>query len=129
MSLVKRDLAARFVASRQVGPVAIASSTNTDGAAVDLAAYPGWKVLLVASVGSRTDGTYTFKLQSSDDGSTGWTDETAVDGSAAAVSAANTTVEAAYAPTRRYVRVRAVSASVTSGAVADAYILLVPPGS
>ena len=128
MTLVKRDIATRFVVSKQVGPVSIATDTNTDGVAFDLGQYPGWKVLMVASVGTRTDGSFTAKLQESDDGSTGWTDVSAFDGSAAAVSAADTTREAAYAPAKRYVRVRVVSASTTSGALVSAHLVIAPPG-
>lgn len=127
MSLVRRDVATRTSVSRQVGPVSIATDTNTDGSAVDLGAYPGWKVLLIGSVAARTDGTYTIKLQSSADGSTSWTDETVVDGSAAAISASNTTRVSAYTPSRRYLRVRVVSASTTSGALVSAHIVLLPP--
>lgn len=127
MSLVRRDVATRTSVTRQVGPVSIATDTNTDGTAIDLADYPGWKVLLIGSVGTRTDGTFTFKLQSSADGSTSWTDETAVDGSVAAISAASTTRVAAYSPSRPYVRIRLTSASTSSGALVAGYVVLLPP--
>lgn len=124
--MTRRDIDAAVSVTRALGPVSIATDTDTDSSTIDLHDYPGYRVLLVASVGTRTDGTFTFSVrQSSDDSS--YTALTAFSGSVAAVSAADTTRKAAYSPTARYLQVRCTSASTTSGALVSAYLLLVPP--
>lgn len=103
----------------------IATDTDTDSSTIDLNSFPGYRVFLIAGTGTRTDGTYTFSVrQSADDSS--YAALTPTSGAVTAVSAANTTREAAYSPTQRYLKVRCTSASTTSGAIIAAYLLLVP---
>ncbi|HEX7277787.1 MAG TPA: hypothetical protein VF244_10475 [Acidimicrobiales bacterium] len=105
------------------------SSTTVNGTGVDLSAFPGWRVMLVGFVGTRTDGTYTFSLEQSDDNST-FAAITPMAGSVAVVNASNTRRSASYTPTKRYVRAVLVSATVTSGATGTgALIVLVSPGA
>lgn len=93
---------------------------------IDLHDYPGYRVMLIAGLGARTDGTFTFSVeQSSDDSS--YTALSPASGSVAAVSAANTFREACYSPTKRYLQVKSVASSTTSGALQYAFVLLVPP--
>lgn len=127
MSLVRSDVDAQFSVNRGVGPVSIATDTNTLSSAIDLTGKPGWKVLLVGSVGTRTDGTFTFSLHESDASGGSYAAVTPFSGSVAAVSAANTTRTAAYQPTKPFVKVNVLSASTTSGALISSYVILVPP--
>lgn len=127
MSTIRADLDAQFSITRAIGPVSIATDTNTLSSAIDLTAKPGWRVILVASVGTRTDGTFTFSLHSATSSGGSYAAETPFSGSLAAVSAATTTRTAAFIPTKPFVKVNVLSASTTSGALVDAYVILVPP--
>ena len=127
MANVRADLDARYSVTRAIGPVSIATDTNTLSSAIDMTGKPGWKVLLVGSTGTRTDGTYTFSLHTSDASGGTYAAETPFSGSVAAVSAANTTRTAAYIPTKPFLKVNVLSASTTSGALVSAYVILVPP--
>lgn len=121
------DVDASVVATKALGPVSIATDTDTLSSAIDLNAYPGYRVLLVASTGTRTDGTFVWSVVQSSDNSS-YTALTPYAGSVAAVSAADTTRMASYAPTKRYIKVNLNSASTTSGALVSAYVLLIPRG-
>lgn len=127
MTLVRSDIDAQYSINRGVGPVSIATDTNTLSSAIDLTAKPGWKVLLVASVGTRTDGTFTFSIHQSSASGGSYAAITPFSGSVAAVSAANTTRTAAYQPTLPFIKVNVLSASTTSGALIASYVILVPP--
>lgn len=120
------DVDGGIAVTRALGPVSIATDTDTDSATVDLNAFPGYRVFLVAGTAARTDGTFTFSLrQSADDSS--YAAVTPYSGAVTAISTANVTREACYAPTSRYLKVRCTSASTTSGALIAAYLLLIPP--
>ena len=127
MTLVRSDVDAGLIETRAIGPLVIATNTDTDSATVDLSAYPGYRVLFLAAVGARTDGTYTPKIRHSHDDSI-FADGTVFSGSAAAVSAADTMRVFTYQPARRYVKLRVTSASTTLGASVTGFIILVPPG-
>ncbi len=104
-----------------------ATSTTVNGTGVDLAPYGGYRVMLIGTVGTRTDGTYTFSLEQSDDNSS-FAALAPAAGSVAAVSASNTRRTAQYIPTKRYVRAVLVSATVTTGATGTgALIVAVAP--
>lgn len=129
MSLVRQDIDAQFSITRAIGPVSIATDTNTLSSAIDLSDKPGWKVLLVASTGTRTDGTFTFSIHESDASGGSYAAVTPVSGSVTATSAANTMKTAAYAPSKPFIKVNVLSASTTSGAIVTAFVILVPPSS
>lgn len=126
---VRSDLDARLTYNSSINPQAIASNTTVNGASSDLTAVaPGCRVYVTASVGSRTDGTYTFTVQDSADNSS-FADASVYSGSLAAISAANTNRTASFVPAvgRPYVRVKVTSTSVTTGGVVAANIFLAPP--
>lgn len=129
MSLVRVDVDAQYSITRAIGPVSIATDTNTLSSAIDLTAYPGWKVLLIGSTGTRTDGTFTFALHSAATTGGSYAAETPFSGSLTATSAANTTKIAAFIPTKPFVKVNVLSASTTSGALITAFVVLLPPTS
>lgn len=127
MTLVRSDLDAQFAITKGIGPVSIATNTTTLSAAIDMANYPGWKVLLIAATGTRTDGTYAPSLTESDTSGGAYTNVPAVSGSVANISAADTSRHSSYQPTKRFVKAQIVSTSVTTGALLTAYVILVPP--
>lgn len=127
MSQVRNDVDAGIVVADVLGPVSIATNTNTETSAIDLAAYPGYRVMAVVASGTYTDGTYAIKFRESDDNST-YTDGTVFAGSAANITAADTAREFSFRPTKRYLKVRITSTSTTSGALLMAMVLLVPTG-
>jgi len=54
---------------------AVTLSADGQGAAVDIAAFHGWGLLVLnSSATAAADNTADVKLQHSDDGATGWTD-------------------------------------------------------
>lgn len=127
MSLVRTDIDSQFSITRAIGPVSIATDTNTLSSAIDLTTKPGWRVLLIGSTGTRTDGTFTFSLHSSDASGGTYAAETPFSGSLTATSAANTMKTAAFVPTKPFVKVNVLSASTTSGALITAFVVLIPP--
>lgn len=127
--MIRSDLDAIGSVTRALGPVSIASSTDTLSSAIDMTGKPGWRVLLVGSVGTRTDGTFTFSLQSATTSGGSYTAETPVSGSLAAISAANTMKTASFAPTKPFLKVNVNSTTVTSGGLVDAYVILLPPSA
>ncbi len=129
MSLVRSDIDGQFSITRAIGPVSIATDTDTLSSAIDLTGKPGWKVLLISSVGTRTDGTFLVTLQQASTSGGSYADITAFSGSAAAISAATTTRMSAYQPTKPFLKVNVHSTGTTSGALVDAYVILVPPGA
>lgn len=127
MTLIRSDIDGIFNITRAIGPVSIATSTDTLSAAIDLTNFPGWKVLLVAATGTYTDGSYTVTLQQSDTSGGSYADITPFSGSTAAISAANTLKTSAYQPTKLFLKVNVHSTGVTSGALVSASVILVPP--
>jgi hypothetical protein len=123
---VRADVDTGIVVVRALGPGLEDNDDTNTSATVDLHDYPGWRVFLIAGLGSRTDGSFTFSVeQSSDDSS--YAALAPSSGSVAAVAAADTVREACYQPTKRYLQVKSVAASTTDGAVHFALLLLVPP--
>jgi hypothetical protein len=129
MTKIRRDVATRFVVSKQIGPVSIGSDTTTSGAAIDLTNYPGWKVLLVASTGTHTDGVFDVYLEQCATSGGTYATITPIDGSVAQFDDADQTREAAYTPTLPFIRASIDSDVESSGALLAAYVILVPPGS
>lgn len=122
------DLDNTITVTGAINPALQATNATVNGSSVDLWA-PGYRdprVLLVAGLGTRTDGSFTFSVEQSDDDSA-YSALTPYSGSLAAVAATNTQRRASYQPTKRYVRAKSVSSGVTSGAVHYALMLLVPP--
>jgi hypothetical protein len=129
---VRNDIDARLSINSSIGAQAVASSTTVHGTSVNLAASTSphdARVMAVCSVGSRTDGTFTFALEDSADNSS-FAAVTLLAGSLAAISAADTDKTASYIPVagRPYVRVSVTSTTVTSGGVVAAYTIVAPNG-
>jgi hypothetical protein len=125
---VRNDIDARLSINSSIGAQAVASSTTVHGTSVDLRTKAhDARVMAVCSVGSRTDGTYTFALEDSADDSS-YTAVTLLSGSLSATAAADTDKTAAYIPVagRPFVRVSVTSSGVTSGAVVAAYTIVAP---
>jgi hypothetical protein len=129
MSRVRMDIDARFSVTKALGPVNITSNTNTDSAAIDISAFPGWKVMVIVSTGTRTDGTYTPSVLQSATSGGSYSAITPVNGDVSGIGAADTTRKASYRPTQNFLKVRVASTSVTTGGLVTAFILLVPPTS
>lgn len=132
---MRESLYTRVRALRALNHSAITTATNTDGPALDLdQSGQDYKVaMLVAAMGTWTDGSYAFVPQESADGSTGWTNVPAerLQGSAT-LGAANAVGEVGVIPdpqNARFLRVRVVSTGVTTGAAAQAVWLLGSPSS
>lgn len=124
--MTRRDVDGGIVVVRALGPVLEDNDDTNRSSTIDLHDYPGYRVMLIAGLGSRTDGSFTFSVEQSDDDST-YTALAPSSGSVAAVAAADTVREAAYTPTKRYLQVKSVAASTTDGALHFAFVLLVPP--
>ena len=127
MSRVRRDLDAQFSITRALGPVSIATDTNTLSSAIDLTDKPGWRVLLIAGTGTRTDGTYTVSVHQADTSGGEYAAIAPDSGSVSAISGANSLRKASYSPTKPFIKVNILSASTTSGALLCADVVLVPP--
>lgn len=123
---IRADVDGGIVVVRALGPVVEDNDDTNTSATIDLHDYPGYRVMLVAGLGARTDGSFTFSMEESSDDSS-YTALAPWSGSLAAVAAANTVREAAFQPTKRYLQVKSVAASTTDGAVHFAFVLLVPP--
>lgn len=124
--MTRRDVDGPIVVVRALGPVLEDNDDTNVSSTIDLHDYPGYRVMLIAGLGSRTDGSFTFSVEQSDDDST-YAALAPSSGSVAAVAAADTVREAAYTPTKRYLQVKSVAASTTDGAVHFAFVLLIPP--
>lgn len=122
------DLTNTVTVTGPIGPLNQGSNATVNGSSVDLwsLGYRDPRVLLIASVGTRTDGSFTFSLEQSDDDSS-YSALSPYSGDLSAVAAANTTRTAAYTPTKRYVRAKSVSTGITTGAIQGARVLVVPP--
>ncbi len=121
---VRGDLPGITVLTGIVAGSTVASGT-VNGTGIDLQSYePGSRVMLIAAIGTRTDGTFTYSLEQSDDDST-YVAVTALAGSMAAISASDTRRTATYVPTKRYIRAVKVAATVTSGSTGTGALLLV----
>jgi hypothetical protein len=105
-----------------IDSIAVTANGATNGASVSLDSYET-NPIAVLTVSSRTDGTYTLKLQHSADGST-WADY----GNAASGLSANGTaiasVDSQANPLLTYIRAVVTAGSVTSGATikVDLYV-------
>lgn len=124
--MTRRDVDAPIVVVRALGPVLEDNDDTNVSSTIDLHDYPGYRVMLIAGLGSWTDGSFTFSVEQSADDST-YVALAPSSGSVAAVAAANTVREAAYTPSKRYLQVKSVAASTTDGALHFALVLLIPP--
>lgn len=129
MSLVRADIDARAVVTKVIGPAVIADDGDTLSSAVDLTAYPGWRVLLIGALGTRTDGTFTFSVTEAATSGGEYTALTPVSGSVAAAATSDLVREASYIPTKPFIKVNVAAASTTSGAPVVAFVVLLPPSS
>lgn len=123
---IRADVDAGILVVRALGPVVEDNDDTNTSATIDLHDYPGYRVFLIAGLGSRTDGSFTFSMQQSSDDSS-YSALAPSSGSVAVVAAANTVRTAAYSPTKRYLQAKSVAASTDSGANHFAFVLLVPP--
>jgi hypothetical protein len=124
--VTRRDIDGPIVVVRALGPVLEDADDTNTSATIDLHDYPGYRIMLVAGVGTWTDGTFTFSVEQSDDDSS-YAALAPSSGSVAAVDEADTVREAAYTPTKRYLQVKSVAASTDAGAIHFAFLLLIPP--
>jgi hypothetical protein len=108
---------------------AAARTATANGAAVDRANFGS--VMVAVHAGDVTDGTHTIKLQTSANGSSGWTDVPAeeLQGSFSALTSSvdSRVVEVGYLGSGRFLRVVSTVASATSGGVFGATVLLGDP--
>ncbi len=125
----------RAKAVRAVDHTSVIANGNTDGAAIDLdqGGMDFRTAMFVLMIGTRTDGTYTAVPQESANGTTGWTNVPAdrLLGSAA-LSAANAVGEIGVVPdpsNARFLRLRVVASTVTTGGIVSALAVLGEPSS
>jgi len=113
--------------------VAVASNVVTNGAAIYTARSISGMFTLSAPV--YTDGTYVFKIQESEDGSTNWTDLAddkyigvrGVDDTITAVSAAGGELKSLGCfSNKAYIRLVCTSTDVTTGATIVSHAVLTP---
>lgn len=124
----RTNVDARVIVNSSVGPQAIASNTTVNGASIDMTGQVhGSRVMAICSVGSRTDGTYTFIVQDSADNSS-FATLAVFSGSLAAISAADTDRKAAFEvlSARPFIRVSVTSSAVTTGGVVAGYLVIIP---
>ena len=117
-----KDLANNLSIVQSLAPAS--RTANANGAAVDLQGYEG--ALILISTGAITDGTHTFEVQESDDGTT-FTAVANSDliGTEPAVGATNdnTDYKIGYIGSKRYVRVVVTVAGATNGGVYGAWVI------
>lgn len=127
---VRGDIDARLTVTKAIGPVSIASSTTTTSSTIDTTAYPpGTRLLIVHSVGTYTDGSYTCSVTDATTSGGSYSAATLFSGTLSATSAANTTKTATFitATGRPFIKVQVVSTGVTSGALNSVHVVAVPP--
>jgi hypothetical protein len=121
----------RILVQRTLAPVARVNGTF-NGLTVDRAAGNGFDgAMATINTGTITDGTHTFTVQDSPDGSV-WTNVAAglLQGGARGVSPAllaadsNALVEIGYSGAQRYLRVTVVVTGATTGGIYSASIVL-----
>lgn len=105
-----------------VNPQVIATDTTTVGNVVDMNNTEHFEALeIFMTVGLYTDGDYSIVLEESDDNSVfSAVDAANIVGTAAVVSADNTTTRLGYVGKKRYIRVSILSANTTTGATISA---------
>lgn len=112
-----------------LAPALRAANATVNGTAVDLAGTGNFfrTAMLLVIAGAITDGTHTFVLQESDDGTT-FTNVAAGDlqGALAAVTTANANgvQRQSYVGARRYLRATVTTATATTGGTTGAVILM-----
>lgn len=127
---VRADVDARAIVTRALGPVSIATSTTTTSAAIDTTAYqPGTRLLIVHSVGTYTDGSYTASITDATTSGGSYSAATLFSGTLSATAAANTSKTATFltATGRPFIKVQIVSTGVTTGALNSAHVIAIPP--
>lgn len=115
---------------RSLSPAA--RTATASGVSVDRVVNGGMQeAVVVISTGTITDGTHTFALEDSADGTTGWTavPASALQGSMPAVGVADddTVFEVGVRMTRQFLRVTVTVAGATVGGVHGAVIVLAEP--
>lgn len=121
----RNDVDARTTLVTSIQPQAVASNTTVNGTSIDMRSLGhAAKLLVIASVGTRTDGSYLFVVQDSADNSS-FAAATLFSGSLSATAAASTNKTGAFVPTagRPFVRVSVTSSAVTTGAVIAADLI------
>lgn len=137
LSRVRRSLYSSLIVRPTVTIATRTANTTVNGSTVDRTDPTGGvdsftSAMVVVFTGTVTDGTWTFTVQDSDDGSS-WAAAAAGDlqGTSPVVTAPddNTVYEVGYMGAKRYLRVSVVSTGSTSGAVFGALVVLGDPGS
>lgn len=127
---VRYDLDSRFTTTAAIQPQTVSSNTTVTSAAIDTTAYPpGVRLMIIAAVGSRTDGTYTFSVTESATSGGSYTSVTPISGAFSAISAASTTQAVTHLTStgKPFIKVAVTSTSVTTGAQVSAFVVAVPP--
>lgn len=120
----QRDIHNELSSAVTIAPAANRTA-DTSGSGVDLAGFRA--AMAIVQFGTVTDGTWTPKLQESDDNTT-FTDVAAADqsGTFPAVTSANdeTTYEVSYLGSKRYIKVAVIeTVASTTGALFNAVIV------
>jgi hypothetical protein len=127
MSMFRKDLHNNTKEMNALNAAAITSSTTTAGNIIDTKGYGA--IEFIAQLGTRTDGTYTLKLEEGNDSGLSDAAVVAADnrfGSLTAMATSNQVARVGYrVGAKRYVRLSIVSTTVTTGvAMAGAVALL-----
>lgn len=118
-----RDLNNRVTVTIALAPISVTSNTTRASSWIDTA---NARYLEFVHFGEITDGTYTPSLQESDDQSTITSvDSSRIIGGLTVLTAGNEVHNIGVQPTKRYVRLRSVSTSTSTGAHAVGAIAIV----
>lgn len=120
--MANRQLSSRISVAQSIVPGAYTADVTGNG--VDLAGYHSAAVYIVT--GTITDGTHTFEIQESNDGTTyAAVADANLQGAEPAVGAAddNKVYEIGYIGNKRYIRVVADVASATTGGEYAAFVV------
>lgn len=122
--MLKRDAHNQIAVATSIAPAGNRTA-SVNGSGVDLAGYNAAAVAFVPA--ALTDGTYTPKLQESDDNSS-FSDVAAADQSGTlAAFTANTIQEVSYTGTKRYIRAVVTVAGASTGGIFAAIVIRANP--
>lgn len=118
MSSIRKDLHHNLSVVQAFNSATVGTSTTTTGVIIDTRGYGS--IEFVLAIGTRTDGTFTMKVEESNDaGMSGATDVLDQDlfGAEGALTASNGLARVGvWVGNKRYMRLSVVSSGVTSGA-------------
>ena len=130
--MATRELSSSVKNLRALDNSNITSDTNTDGVEIDTQGFNSVTCVLASGLGgSYTDGTYTVNVLESDTSGSGYA---AADSSVIVSQSGNSAVDAdnecawvGYVGNKRYIKVRCVSTSTSSGANICGWVILGHP--